>query len=217
MNSIENLIGGSGINTLVGNSGANILAGGDNTDYLYGREGDDFFVGGAAPAGAPNQLWGGAGSDTASYTDTAGTVYADLGAHATYVDGVLVDQMNSIENVVGSVSDDLLVGDANANVLTGGFGADVLWGKGGADTFLYVAYDDSNLVTGYDTIADFVSGTSKLDLSALATDASHVVVVSNAASTSLYVEQVAGSFDPSTDLAISFVGSNAIQMSDIKF
>jgi Ca2+-binding RTX toxin-like protein len=217
MNSIENLIGGSGINTLVGDSGANVLSGGDNTDYLYGGEGDDLLVGGAAPAGAPNQLWGGNGSDAASYTDTVGIVHADLGAQATYVDGVLVDQMNSIENVVGSLNDDILVGDADANVLTGALGADVLWGKGGADTFLYVAYDDSNLVTGYDTIADFVSGTSKLDLSALATDASHVVVASDATSTSLYAEQVVGSFNPNTDLAISFVGHNAIQMSDIKF
>jgi Ca2+-binding RTX toxin-like protein len=217
MNSIENLVGGSGVNTLVGDSGVNVLSGGDSTDYLYGLEGDDFLIGGAAPVGAPNQLWGGDGSDTASYTDTIGAVHADLGAQAAYVDGALVDQMNSIENVVGSLNNDVLVGDANANVLTGALGADVLWGKGGADSFVYLAYDDSNLVTGYDTIADFVSGTSTLDLSALATDASHVAVVSGATSTSLYVQQIAGSFNPDTDLAISFIGSNAIQMSDLKF
>jgi hypothetical protein len=73
--------------------------------------------------------------------------------------------MNSIENLTGGAGNDTLIGNAGPNVLTGGQGADVLWGKGGADTFAYTSYADSNLVTGYDTVADFVTGTSRLDLS----------------------------------------------------
>jgi serralysin len=130
---------------------------------------------------------------------------------------VLVDQMNSVENLVGGANGDTLVGDSAANVLSGGWGADALWGEGGADVFTYQAYADSNLVGGYDTIADFVSGISKLDLSALATDAAHVVIQSDGQSTSLYVLRSAGSFDSATDLAIGFVGPNAIAMSDIRF
>jgi Ca2+-binding RTX toxin-like protein len=217
MNSIENLAGGSGTNTLVGDDGANVLTGGEGTDYLYGLGGDDALLGGGAPAGSPNQLWGGAGSDTASYVNTAGVVFADLGAQAGYVDGVLVDQMSSIENLVGSWNDDTLVGDGGANLLAGGGGADALRGMGGADTFVYTGYGDSNLETGYDTIVDFVSGTSRLDLTALATDASHVIIQSDGQSTSLYVEQTPGSFDSTTDLAISFVGGNAIAMGDVRF
>jgi Ca2+-binding RTX toxin-like protein len=217
MNSIENLVGGSNTNTLVGNDGANVLTGGDGTDYLYGMGGDDALLGGAAPVGNPNQLWGGAGSDTASYLNTTGAVFADLGAQAGYVDGVLTDTMNSIENLVGSWGNDTLVGNGGANLMAGGAGADVLWGKGGADTFVYTGYGDSNLETGYDTVADFVSGTSKLDLSSLVTDASHVVITSDSRSTSVYVEMTAGTFDATTDLAISFVGGGAIAMADIKF
>jgi Ca2+-binding RTX toxin-like protein len=216
MDSIENLTGGSGINTLVGDDGANVLVGGGGTDYLYGEGGDDTLIGGTAGS-APNQLWGGAGNDTASYAGTTGTVHADLGARAGYVDGVLVDQMDSIENLVGGSSADTLVGDSGANLLTGGEGGDSLWGKGGADVFAYATFAASSLVAGYDTIADFVSGTSRLDLTALQTDAAHVAIVSDAQSTSLYVQQSLGSFNASTDLAISFVGAGAIAMGDIRF
>jgi Ca2+-binding RTX toxin-like protein len=125
--------------------------------------------------------------------------------------------MDSIENLTGGAGGDTLIGDGGANVLSGGAGADVLWGMGGADSFVYASYDDSNLVSGYDTIADFVSGTSTLDLTAFASDASHVAIQTDGVSTSLYLEQVAGTFDSATDLALSFVGGSAIRMSDIRF
>jgi hypothetical protein len=217
LDSIENLTGGSGTNTLIGDGGANLLTGGSGIDYLYGQGGDDTLIGGAEPAGSTNQLWGGAGNDTASYAGTTGAVHADLRAQAGYVDGVLVDQMNSIENLVGGSHADTLVGDGGANRLTGGGGADELWGEGGADSFVFAAYSDSNLVSGYDTIADFVSGISKVDLTAFKTDAAHVVIQSSAQSTALYVEASPGSFNAATDLAISFVGANAIAIGDIRF
>jgi serralysin len=217
MNSIENLTGGSGNNTLVGNGGGNVLTGGAKADYLYGMDGDDMLIGGGATPGTANQLWGGAGSDTASYAGTTGAVYADLGAQTGHVDGVLVDLMSSIENLTGGSNADTLVGNGGANRLEGGAGGDVLWGRGDADVFVYKAYADSNLVTGYDIIADFVSGTSKLDLTALGLDASHVVIQSSGQSTSLYIEKTAGTFDVSTDLAIALVGPNAVNMSDILF
>ena len=217
MNSIENLAGGSGTNTLVGDGDANVLTGGAGIDYLYGQGGDDILIGGAVPAGSTNQLWGGEGNDTASYATTTGAVYADLGVQAGWVGGVLVDEMNSIENLIGGSNADTLVGDAGANRLTGGAGADVLWGRGGADVFVFSGHADSNLVTGYDTIGDFVSGVSKLDLRAFATDASHVVIQSDGSSTSLYVEQNPGHFNASTDLAIAFVGAHAIAIGDILF
>ena len=154
-------------------------------------------------------------TDTASYAGTTGVVYADLGVQAGYVGGVLVDQMNSIENLTGGSNADTLVGDGGANRLTGGGGADVLWGHGGADVFVFSSYADSNLVTGYDTIGDFVSGVSKLDLRALATDASHVVIQSDGNSTSVYVEKNSGHFNAATDVAIALVGPHAIAIGDI--
>jgi hypothetical protein len=217
MDSIENLTGGSGTNTLVGNGDANVLTGGAGIDYLYGQGGDDILIGGAVPAGSTNQLWGGQGSDTASYATAAGAVYADLGVQAGHVGGVLVDEMNSIENLIGSSNADTLVGDASANRLTGGSGADVLWGRGGADVFVFSGHADSNLVTGYDTIGDFVSGVSKLDLRSFATDASHVVIQSDGGSTSLYVMQSPSHLNAATDVAIAFIGHNAIAIGDILF
>lgn len=215
MNSIENLIGGSGSDVLVGDTNENVLTGGANTDYLYGQDGDDTLIGGAASPGAANQLWGGAGSDTASYAGTTGSVHADLTAQAGHVGGVLVDLMNSIENLIGGSNADTLLGDAGANRLLGGGGGDAIWGRGGADVFVYQDYADSNLATGYDVIGDFVSGISKLDLTALGIDASQIVIQSDAGSTSLYVEATPGAFDPATDLAISFAGANVIGLGDI--
>ncbi|WP_439613881.1 M10 family metallopeptidase C-terminal domain-containing protein [Reyranella sp.] len=217
MNSIENLMGGSGTNTLVGDADANILTGGLGTDYLYGQGGDDILIGGGKPNGGANQLWGGSGSDTASYVGVAGSVYADLGVHAGWVDGVLTDYMNSIENLTGGAQADILVGIAGANRLTGGAGSDTLWGRGGADVFTYRGYADSNLVSGYDTIGDFVSGVSKLDLSALGIDASRVSIQSDAGSTSVYVSLGQGQFDLGTDIAIALIGANAIALGDILF
>jgi Ca2+-binding RTX toxin-like protein len=216
MNSIENLAGGSGTNTLVGDGGANVLTGGAGTDYLYGGNGDDILIGGAAPSPAgPNQLWGGSGSDSASYAGTTGNVSADLRQQRGFVDGQLVDQMNSIENLVGGSGNDSLTGDAASNVLTGGVGADVLDGGGGGDRFVYQSYADSNMVTGVDAVI-FVSGSDKLDFTALHTDASHVVITSTAGQTSLFVEQTSGTFNAATDLVVTF-GPALVTTGDILF
>lgn len=215
--SIENLVGGSGRNTLVGNAGANQLTGGALNDLLYGGDGDDILIGAGITAGTINQLWGQGGNNTASYAGTTGHVYVDLRAQAGYVDGVLFDSMNSIQNVIGGSAADTLIGDSFANLLTGAQGGDSLYGMGGSDIFSFLQYLDSNLLTGYDTIFDFVSGISKLDLRAFNTDASHIQIQSDASSTSLYVQQTTGSFHATGDLAISFIGVNVITIDDILF
>jgi len=215
--SIENLTAGLGRATLIGDAGANRLTGGASSDLLYGGEGNDMLIGGGINAGTPNQLWGQGGIDTASYEGTTGHVYADLRAQAGYVDGVLFDTMNSVENLIGGSTSDTLIGNAGANVLTGAGGGDALHGMGGADIFVYLQFLDSNLLTGYDTIFDFMSGTSKLDLTAFNTNASHVQIQSDGSSTSLYLHATVDVFNAPTDLAISFVGANAIALSDILF
>jgi microcystin-dependent protein len=220
-NSIENLLGGSGNDVLVGDGIANILTGGDGKDVLKGEDGDDILIGGNAVSGGANQLWGGSGNDTASYATETTTVRADIVALSAYVGGTapanLRDTFNSIENLIGGTAADVLSGDGNSNVLTGGLGADQLFGRGGADTFVYKAFDESRVLTGYDTIADFQTGIDKLDLTAFATDASHIDIQLRSGATVVRVEHVAGTFDRDIDLAISFIGNNAIVMSDIIF
>jgi Ca2+-binding RTX toxin-like protein len=231
-NSIENLIGGSGDDLLTGNNLDNVLNGSDGNDTLYGNDGNDTLIGGRGDdwlyggngddllldnLGA-NHLSGGTGNDTASFAaDTIGSVRADLGTGLAIFGGNQVSQMDSIENLVGTAYDDVLRGSAGDNVLTGGLGKDVMSGMGGADRFVYTGWNDSLLTAGYDEIAGFQSGTSTLDLAALGTDASHVVIVSDGANTSLYVEHNPGTLDASHDVAIAFHGANAIAMSDIKF
>jgi len=66
-----------------------------------------------------------------------------------------------IEKAIGGAGDDLLIGSDLADELDGGAGLDTLYGGSGADTFV-LAHDDVA-----DVIADFESGTDRLDLSAL--------------------------------------------------
>ncbi|MEK7688078.1 MAG: M10 family metallopeptidase C-terminal domain-containing protein, partial [Pseudomonadota bacterium] len=131
-----------------GGAGNDSLDGGGGDDRLYGGDGNDILIGGTATAGGSNQLWGGTGSDTASYAGRSGAVHADLGAQAGYVDGVLVDQMNSIENLTGGSGNDVLVGDAGNNVLVGGAGADTMAGGLGDDTYVVNVDGDIANVNG---------------------------------------------------------------------
>ena len=133
----------------------------------------------------------------------------------------LRDTYNSIENLTGGSALDVLVGDGLANILEGGGGAEQLYGGAGADTFVYTGYADSNVVTGYDTVADFVAGTDKIDLRALGTNSSRVIITSDGIATKLLVELSPGTFDGvfdgNTDLAVAFIGGNALTVADILF
>ncbi len=220
---VENATGGWGADALVGNGLANRLDGGEGAsdDLLFGGGGDDVLVGGNRAAGGHNQLFGGDGSDTVDYSGETLPLTASLTGLYGYVGGVagadLCDTYNSIENLTGGSASDVLVGDAGANVIEGGAVADQLYGRGGADTFVYDAWGDSNVVTGYDTIVDFVTGLDRIDLRAFHTDVSHVSIVSGPAATKLLIEATPGTFVGATDLAISLIGVNAISAADILF
>ncbi len=223
MNSVENAIGGFGHDILVGtDADANTLFGGfGGSDLLFGFAGDDVLSGGAGGSGTYNQLWGDTGSDTASYDFAMTMVYADLNVVAGWVANgggslVLNDVYNAIENLIGGSAGDSLVGDGLANVLTGGGGADLLYGRGGADTFVYRAASESNLTTGYDSIADFEAGSDKLDFTRFAITSAQVTILAAGGFTSaLYanVDGIAGD-----DLALVVTGTTAsITMADILF
>ena len=70
----------------------------------------------------------------------------------------------------------------------------------GANTFVCRGYADSNVVAGYDTIADFKKRIGKVDLTAFHTDAAHVAITSGATTTKLWVEAAPGTFNAATDL-----------------
>jgi len=122
---------GMGGDDIIG--GASLLDGGAGNDRLIfyyagtglGGDGDDRLDG---STGA-DRMDGGAGIDTVRYDSAKVGVTVNL-ATGTASDG---DQLQNIENVIGTNYADTLIGDAGANALTGGSGNDVLTGGAGAD------------------------------------------------------------------------------------
>ncbi|MGD1918337.1 MAG: CHRD domain-containing protein, partial [Pleurocapsa sp.] len=128
----DQLFGDSGNNVLYGNDGNDLLVGGAGGDLLQGGLGDDILRGG----GGNDVTDGGEGVDTADFQDIGVGVTANLGAeNALYVanNNVVQDQLIGIENLRGSVHNDILVGDDGNNLLAGNQGNDTLAGGAGDD------------------------------------------------------------------------------------
>jgi hypothetical protein len=103
-------------------------------------------------------LNGGAGTNTLDYSPYVGnvTVVLPLGVATGLTRGI-----SNIQNVTGSIGNDLLVGDAHANVLIGGTGRNVLIGGAGPDTLDASRATGDNLLIGGRT--DFDTSLSALD------------------------------------------------------
>jgi Ca2+-binding RTX toxin-like protein len=114
------------------------IDGGLGSDRLNGGSGDDRLIGGFGA----DVLNGGGGSDTAVYSENAGrtAVHADLDG-ATGDDGGPEDGpagardtiAADVENLEGTIRDDVLIGNAGPNVISGTGGHDLIQGLGGAD------------------------------------------------------------------------------------
>jgi Ca2+-binding RTX toxin-like protein len=166
LDSIENLEGSQYSDVLVGNDGANVLEGGYGNDVLYGLAGDDVLNGGhhidTLVGGAGNDtlygfgdndlLYGGAGGDlisggdgvdTASYADSATGVAVLLNLDSAAGGDAAGDELDSIENLIGSLHGDDLWGSDGANLLNGLEGNDSLKGFGGADHIIGGTGNDS--------------------------------------------------------------------------
>lgn len=132
------LSGQAGNDVLRGRAGNDLLEGGAGADRLYGDAGDDVLQGDAGDdmlvggLGA-DRLVGGAGADTAGYQSSAGGVRADLQNASTNTGEAAGDTYESVENLLGSGSDDILGGNIHDNTLAGGNGNDSLLGRGGND------------------------------------------------------------------------------------
>ena len=146
----DTIRGRQGNDELFGNLGNDTLEGGAGSDLLHGGLGNDI-------------LRGGAGNDTASYAsaylgdlDTTGALFGGPSVNLTAPNfgGVFVnlntgsssgnhgnDTLIDIENIFGSINNDILVGDNNSNVLSGEEGDDTLNGLGGND-YLILRGDD---------------------------------------------------------------------------
>jgi Ca2+-binding RTX toxin-like protein len=125
----------------------------DGAFSLYGNALDNLLIAGLGN----NTLYGGSGTDTASYAYASAAVTLSLavsGAQATGGSGT--DTLTLIENLTGSDYADRLTGNALWNVLDGGLGADTLEGGDGSDTYVI----DSAADVIVETNADIKTGGS---------------------------------------------------------
>ena len=145
------------INGLAGNDTINGLNADDN---LYGGDGNDILDGGSGN----DLLDGGLGTDTASYAGTTTSVNVDLrlaniGQNTI---GAGIDQLVSIENLIGGLGGDTLHGDSLSNYIDGADGDDLIDGGEGNDTLI-----GGNNGTAGDTVSYITAGsavTVNLDL-----------------------------------------------------
>ena len=157
------ITGGPQDEKLIGTDGSESLAGEGGNDSLYGMGGDDELDGGAGNdllSGGPGEdmLKGGADEDTISYKDSMEGV--DINLRAGTADGGDADGDTlgeDIENVEGSMYDDMLSGTRGDNKLwglggndelSGDRGTDMLYGGDGMD-MLYGGDGDDTLEGGY--------------------------------------------------------------------
>jgi autotransporter-associated beta strand protein len=214
------------------------LDGGAGNNALYGSSGFNTFMAGDANGGF-NQIWGAASqmasvsgftNNTLSFAATPSgmSVYVDLlTGHNAYVNSgpqnngsyMLEDSISNVPNVLGSSGGDVVIADAGIDRLQGAAGGDQLYAGSGFDTFVYASQGDSNLVSGYDTLYGFKTGTDKIDLSALHSDASHLLIQTSGTANSVYLEATPGSFNPSTDLALNVYATTTggLHASDFSF
>ncbi len=151
---------------IFGTPGNNNLVGGAGNDRInlsffpfgFGTAGNDTLEG----RGGNDQLFGGIGTDTASYSTSLAGVNVDLNIGGFQFTGAATgfDQLVSIENLTGSNLADTLRGDGGNNVLNGLTGPDQLFGNGGNDTLLGgIGNDQLNGDSGN----DFLFGEGGLD------------------------------------------------------
>ncbi|MFC3613219.1 calcium-binding protein [Lutimaribacter marinistellae] len=132
---------------LFGTEGDDVLPGSEASERIFALAGDDIILPSGddpfTPAGGPDTIDGGAGSDTVSFVtqpnvegqpDGETLVRLDLAAGTAEIVGATTHTLRDIENANGSHSNDVLSGDAQANRLIGLGGADRLIGLDGDDT-----------------------------------------------------------------------------------
>ena len=166
--SIENVLGSAYNDSIVGNADANVLVGGAGHDILRGNDGDDSLSGGTGDdflnGGAGNDvLDGGAGIDRVAYAvgATAGvTVDLNIQGVAQNTGGAGLDTLIGIEQVSGTIFNDVLTGNSGDNWLWGGSNGSGVTGNdtisGGAGNDLIEVGAGTHLLnggTGIDTLS----------------------------------------------------------------
>jgi Ca2+-binding RTX toxin-like protein len=178
----DHLVGNSGANTLSGLGGADTLDGGSGSDRLVGGAGDDLHI--VAQSSDVVVEEAGEGLDTvrASVTWTLGaeievlelTGSSTLRGTGNGLDNRIAGNsgantlsgLDGADSLAGAGGADSLTGGVGEDTLLGGAGNDSLNGGAGTDAFRFAARTE-----GRDTVADFVSGTDRIEVLAVGFDA----------------------------------------------
>lgn len=174
----DSLIGGSADDWLTAWGGDDILRGNKGNDFLRGGDGNDVLDGGAGA----DSMDGGLGNDIYYINNPGDRIIevVNLGVDTLYtsINYTLSDNLN-IETlrasagtlgikIAGNKFTNTLVGGEGDDVLIGGSGRDILVGGAGSDTFTFRSIRDSiNGSAGRDQVSDFLTGTDRIDLSAI--------------------------------------------------
>ena len=196
------LAGGAGDDTLLGADGTDALDGGVGNDFLNGGAGIDTMIGGAGndtfivdqigdvvsealAGGIDGVLSANISLNLASYANVekaglTGVQALDLTGNsaANTLTGnsaanVLLG-LNGGDALFGNRGADTLSGGAGADTLEGGIGKDLVTGGLGADIFVFGTAAEAGLGANRDVIADFTTGTDKIDLSAFMSGGSFI-------------------------------------------
>jgi Ca2+-binding RTX toxin-like protein len=251
----DSLTGDGNVNILAGDTGNDILSGGAGNDILYGDgrviidthdtglsgpivtypdvvaafpgdptlvSGDDVLEGGDGN----DQLFGGGGTDTASYASASGPVDVFINSSGVgFSSGAAGDDtLNSIEVVVGSSFDDFLTTAAAATRLAGGAGNDFLTGQNGTDTLQGEAgHDQLRGNNGNDSLSggdgdDFLAGgdgDDTLDGGTGWDRVSHFTGATSGVTVDLNVQGVAQNTERGMDTLIGIEHSSGTAFNDI--
>lgn len=158
LNSIENIVAGSGDDTIAGDNqdnnldgnagedhisggdGDDVVTGGDDEDIVSGGSGDDHFIG---ETGDGDDIYqGDDGSDTYDFSGTYADALVDLTENFAESAEIGFDTVVEIENIEAGSGDDIIHGDDEANRLDGNDGDDYIYGCDGDDIIVGGAGDD---------------------------------------------------------------------------
>jgi Ca2+-binding RTX toxin-like protein len=180
-NDLNNIINGNvGNNTLDGGIGNDTLNGGAGIDTLIGGAGNDVYVVDSITDTLTELLAGAAGGiDTVQSSVTFSLAAIANIERLTLTGATNINATgNALGNIItgntganildGGIGNDSLDGGAGNDTLIGGNGRDSLIGGIGADTYAYSAIGESGLgAAARDVITGFISGTDKLNFSAM--------------------------------------------------
>lgn len=136
MDSIEHVTGTAHGDTFYGSDRSEKLRGLGGRDTFYGSDGER------------DTIDGGASNDTLIYTASTAAVSVSLLRGRGWGGDAEGDRISGIENVTGSLFDDMIWGDAGNNNLSGGNGNDTIAGGGGDDYILAGLGTDVILFSG---------------------------------------------------------------------